>query len=159
MADRSDLGWDTVAEYEADPIDSDSDDGKKIRQAENRALTKRKTKTSNKLTLRVPRQKLFGQQFQIYGEHNVFTPPSQRNLNLRFPSSSYYHIDIFESYQKFLGFSWYLKVTKFFVFTVLPFGLTSAPFIFPKVVRPLSNMRFNSVKITCFLDDGIRYRY
>ena len=26
MADRSDLGWDTVAEYEADPIDSDSDD-------------------------------------------------------------------------------------------------------------------------------------
>ena len=31
--DRSVLGWDTVAEYEADPIANDSDDGKKIRQA------------------------------------------------------------------------------------------------------------------------------
>ena len=44
MADRSVLGRDTVAEYKADPIASDSDDGKKIRQAENRALTKRKSK-------------------------------------------------------------------------------------------------------------------
>ena len=43
IADRSVLGWDTVAEYEADSIASDSDDGKKIRQAENRALTKRKS--------------------------------------------------------------------------------------------------------------------
>ena len=54
MADRSVLGWDTVTEYEADPIASDSDDGKKIRQAKTRGLTKRKTKTSNKLTLHVP---------------------------------------------------------------------------------------------------------
>ena len=44
MADRSVLGWDTVAEYENDPIASASDDEKKIRQAENRALTKRKSK-------------------------------------------------------------------------------------------------------------------
>ena len=44
MEDRSDLGWDTVSEYEADSIASDSDNGKKIRQAENRELTKRKNK-------------------------------------------------------------------------------------------------------------------
>ena len=56
MADRSVLGWDIFAEYEADPIASDSEDGKKIRQAENRVLTKKKTKTYNKLTLRVPNQ-------------------------------------------------------------------------------------------------------
>ena len=89
MADRSVLGWDTVAEYEADPIASDSDDGKKIRQAENKALTKRKSKTSNKLTLRVPSQKPSGQQFQIDGKHNGFTPPSQQNFNFRFPSNSF----------------------------------------------------------------------
>ena len=76
MADRSVLSWDTVAEYEADPIASDSDDEKKIRKVENRALTKRKTKTCNKLTLRVPSQKPSAQQFQIDGEHNGFTPPS-----------------------------------------------------------------------------------
>ena len=86
MADRSVLGWDTVAEYEADPIASD---GKKIGQAENRALTKRKSKTSNKLTLRVSSQKPSGQQFRIDGEHNGFTHPSQRNFNFRFPSNSF----------------------------------------------------------------------
>ena len=89
MPDRSVLGWDTVAEYEPDPIASDSDVGKKIKQAENRALTKKKTKTSNKLTLGVPSQKPSGHQFRIDGEHNSFTPPSQRNFNLRFPSNSF----------------------------------------------------------------------
>ena len=73
MADRSVLGWDTVAEYEADRIASDSDDGKKIRQAENRALTKRKSKKPNELNLRVPRQK----------------SSSQQNFNLRFPANNF----------------------------------------------------------------------
>ena len=89
MADRSVLAWDTLAEYEADPIATDSDDGKKIRQAENRALTKRKSKTSNKLTLRVPSQKSSDQQFRIDGEHNGFTRLSQGNFNYRFPSNSF----------------------------------------------------------------------
>ncbi|VDI24929.1 Hypothetical predicted protein [Mytilus galloprovincialis] len=36
--------------------------------------------------------------------------------------SGYHHIDIFNEHQKYLGFSWKLGgVTKFFVFTVLPF--------------------------------------
>ena len=76
-------------EYDADPIASDSDDGKKIREAENSALTKRKTKASNKLTLYVPSQKPSGQQFRIDGEHNGFTPLSQGNFNFRFPSNSF----------------------------------------------------------------------
>ena len=75
--------------------------------------------------------------------------------------NGYHHIDIFEPHQKFLGFSWIFKGNiKFFVFTVLPFGLTSATFIFTKVVRPLVKYwRLNSVKITCFLDDGIGIEY
>ena len=76
MEDRSDLGWDTVSEYEADSIASDSDNGKKIRQAENRELTKRKNKKSNKLTLRVPSQRRSRQHFWIDDEHNGFTPRS-----------------------------------------------------------------------------------
>ena len=57
----------------------------------------------------------------------------------------YDHIDIFEPHQKFLDFFWLFKSKiKFFVFTVLPFGLTSAPFIFTKVVRPfVKYWRFN----------------
>ena len=89
MADRSVLGWDAVAEYEADPIGSDSDDGKKIRQTKNRALSKRKTKKSNTFTFRVPSQKPSGQQFWIDCEHNGFTQASQRNFNLRFPSNNF----------------------------------------------------------------------
>ena len=45
--------------------------------------------------------------------------------------NGYHHIDIFKPHQKVLGVSWVFKGNiKFFVFTVLPFGLTSAPFIF-----------------------------
>ena len=44
-------------------------------------------------------------------------------------SQGYHHIDIDEQHQKYLGFSWKIKgQTRYFVFTVLPFGLTSAPF-------------------------------
>ena len=77
--------------------------------------------------------------------------------------NGYHHIEIFEPHQKFLGFSWIFKSNiKFSVFTVLPFGLTSAPFVFTKVVGPLVKYwRLNFVIITYFLDDGtsIEYNY
>ena len=43
LADRSPAGWDTVQEYLTDDLasDTDTDDGKKMRQAENRALSKK----------------------------------------------------------------------------------------------------------------------
>lgn len=49
--------------------------------------------------------------------------------------SGYHHVDITEKCQKYLGFSWN---NKYYVFTVLPFGLTSAPYIFTKclIMRP-----------------------
>ena len=73
----------------------------------------------------------------------------------------YHHIDIFDSYQKCLGFSWDIKwTTNYFVFTILPFGLSSVPFVFTKVVHPLvKHWRLNAVKIACFLDDGLGIAY
>ena len=57
---------------------------KKIKQAENRVLIKRKSKESRyKLTIRVPSQRTSDQQFWIDGEHDSFATPIQRNLNLR----------------------------------------------------------------------------
>ena len=44
LADRSAAGWDTVNEYLPDELASDSEDDKKLRQAENRALSKRTKK-------------------------------------------------------------------------------------------------------------------
>ena len=75
--------------------------------------------------------------------------------------NGYHHIDIFDSHQTYLGFSWDIKgATKYFVFTVLPFGLSSAPFVFTKVVRPLvKHWRSHAVKISCFLDDGLGIAY
>ena len=67
----------------------------------------------------------------------------------------YYHLDVFSEHQTFLGFSWFHEGReRFFVFTVLPFGLSNAPFIFTKVVRPLVKYwRSSGVKILVFIDD------
>ena len=64
---------------------------------------------------------------------------------------------MFEEHQTYLGFSWKINnIVKFFVFTVLPFGLSAASFVFTKVLRPLVKYwRFNSRKIACFLDDSL----
>ena len=48
--------------------------------------------------------------------------------------SGYHHIDICVAQQSFLGFCWN---GEFYVFTVLPFGLSSAPYIFTKCLRPM----------------------
>ena len=46
--------------------------------------------------------------------------------------------------------------TKYFVFTVLPFGLSTSPYIFTKIVRPLVKYwRLKGIPIVVFIDDGI----
>ena len=49
-------------------------------------------------------------------------------------SVGYHHIDIAEEHRKYLEFSWQKR---YYVFTVLPFGLSTACYIFTKIVRPL----------------------
>lgn len=52
--------------------------------------------------------------------------------------SGYHHVDIFEGSQTYLGFSWNIEgEDKYFVFTVLPFGIAVAPWLFTKLIRPL----------------------
>ena len=71
--------------------------------------------------------------------------------------SGYHHVDIFHEHQTFLGFSWAKDGNyRYFVFTVLPFGLSTAPYIFTKVLRLLvSFWHSRGIKITLYLDDGI----
>ena len=61
----------------------------------------------------------------------------------------YHHIDIHKSHQNFLGFHGRLGgKTCYFVFTILPFELTSAPFTFTKVMRCLvKNWRINAISL------------
>ena len=72
--------------------------------------------------------------------------------------SGYHHIDIHEDSQKYLGFSWKFSdgTIRHLQYAVLPFGLSSGPFIFTKVVRVLIKYwRSYAIKIACFLDDGL----
>ena len=63
--------------------------------------------------------------------------------------SGYYHLDIFEEHQKYLGFAWKLDgVVQFLVFTVLSFGLATACYAFTKLMRP-TDIR---VSQCCILD-------
>ena len=52
----------------------------------------------------------------------------------------YHHVEIFPDHRQYLSFSWnFGSVVKFFVFIVLAFGLSSAQYIFSKLVRSLVN--------------------
>lgn len=70
--------------------------------------------------------------------------------------AGYHHLDIFHTFQQYLGFSWIKdNEVRFYMFTVLPFGLNSSGYIFTKVVRQLvKHWRLNNIKIVVYLDDG-----
>lgn len=70
--------------------------------------------------------------------------------------SGYHHVDIFPPHRQFLGFSWSIAgSTRYFCFSVLPFGLSSACYCFTKLLRPLVK-RWLSMSHNCFvyLDKG-----
>ena len=71
--------------------------------------------------------------------------------------SGYHHLDVFPDHQRFLGFSWVMSdgEPSFFMFTVLPFGLSSARYIFTKLLRPLvKHWRSQGIHTVVYLDDG-----
>ena len=72
--------------------------------------------------------------------------------------SGYHHIEIFEGHQTYLGFSWKhgsSNIIKFYVFTVFPFVLSSAPRIFTKTLKPLEkHWRHQGICTAIFFDDG-----
>ena len=72
--------------------------------------------------------------------------------------SGYHHIEVATDHQCYVGFSWVDPVSKrpqFNRFTVLSFGLSSAPHISTKVLKPLEkHWRSNGARIALFLDDG-----
>lgn len=67
-----------------------------------------------------------------------------------------HHVKTFQPHETFLGFSWNFQgETGYYIFTVLPFGLSVPPYIFNKILRPLIRWwRGNSIYIVVFLEDG-----
>ena len=64
-------------------------------------------------------------------------------------------MNIDKAYQKYLSFSWWEDgITKYYVFTVLVFGLATAPLAFTKVVKVLIGYwRGCDIWIFSFIDD------
>ena len=66
---------------------------------------------------------------------------------------AYFSIPIHQSHRKFLRFSWRNQL---FQFAALPFGLTSAPRVFTKVLKPvIANMRQRGIRCLIYIDDLI----
>ena len=83
---------------------------------------------------------------------------SDKDYLFKFKLKSGYHdVDIFDEHQTYLGFSWEInQQTHYFVFTVLPFGLSTAPSVFTKVVRSLIiYWCLHAIRVACFLDGGV----
>ena len=62
-------------------------------------------------------------------------------------------MDIFPDHRKFLAFSWHFgtNCVRYFQFTVLAFGLSSALFIFTKLIKPLEAFwRLQGIPIAIF---------
>ena len=65
--------------------------------------------------------------------------------------NGYYHVPIHESYRKFLTFSFEGRL---YQFNVLPFGLSTAPLVFTKLMRPVvSFWRSKGLRLLPYLDD------
>ena len=72
--------------------------------------------------------------------------------------SGYHHVEIFPEHRQYLSFSWIFSsgVTRYFQFSVLAFGLSSAPYLFTKLLKPLvKKWRTEDKSIVVFLDDGL----
>ena len=70
--------------------------------------------------------------------------------------SGYHHVDIHPECWTYLGFSWLFNgIRRFFVYKVLPFGLSTACFVFTKLLRPLvKRWRFAGLRVILYIDDG-----
>ena len=71
--------------------------------------------------------------------------------------SCYHQIMVNKDFVKYLGFKWFLNgKERYFIFLVVPFGLSCAPRICKKLFRPLvTRWRFLSIANILYYDDGI----
>ena len=72
--------------------------------------------------------------------------------------AGYHHVDIRPKQHSLLGFAFHdhRGRERYFIFRVMPFGLSSAGFVFTKLLRVLiKHWRRQSLKVLAFFDDGL----
>ena len=66
----------------------------------------------------------------------------------------FHHVDLHISVQSFFGMSWR---GEFYVWRVLPFGCSASPYVFKKVLEPVSAyLRDQNLRLALFVDDFLR---
>ena len=66
---------------------------------------------------------------------------------------AYFSVSVHPDYKKFLTFTWNGKSYRF---VVLPFGLTSCPRIFTKILKPVyATFRENNIRCCYYIDDSL----
>ena len=102
---------------------------------------------------------VYKQKFKCEGLHTIRSAFSKEYFVFSFDlKSGYHHVDIFPDHRRYLAFSWDFGSghTRYFQFTVLPFGLSSATFIFTKLLKPLeARWRAQGIPIAIFFADGV----
>ena len=101
---------------------------------------------------------VFKQKFKCEGLHTIRDVFSKQFFFWFDLKSGYHHVDIFPEHRAFLAFSWDFDtgLARYFQFTVLPFSLSSAPFIFTKLLKPLETLwRSHGIPVAIFFDDGV----
>ncbi len=99
-------------------------------------------------------QHLFKEHFRydsIYTARDVF---SEGAWTYQFDvTSAYHHIRVHPDHWGCLGFAWR---GSYYAFCVLPFGLSTAPFVFTKVMKTLvTSWRRQGIPVIMMLDDGL----
>ena len=71
-------------------------------------------------------------------------------------SSGYHHLDLFQGHQQYFSFSFNFQGRpRYFYYTVLMFGLSTGPFCFTKLLRPLvKHWMEQGINTAVYLDDG-----
>ena len=99
------------------------------------------------------------QKFKGEGLHTIKIALPKNYYVFSFDLKAVYHyVDIFSNHHKYPAFSWNFGTgyVRHFQFTVLPFVLSSAPFIFTRLLKPLETQwRRQGILIAIFFDDGI----
>ena len=111
------------------------------------------------IDLRYINQYLSKQKFKYEGLNVIASLCNRGDYMITFDlKSGYHHVDISEDSWPYLGFSWSMPggCRRFFMFRVLPFGLSTACYVFTKLLRPLvKRWRSRGQRAVIYIDDGI----
>ena len=106
------------------------------------------------LDLRFVNRYLWKCKFKYEDLRTVMTMFEREDYVITFDlKSGYHHVGMSQHQWKYLGFRWRSQC---YVFTVFPFGLSSACYIFTKLLRPLVRFwRASGIRAILYIGDGI----